>query len=83
MAVAMRLKRMGAKKLAFYRIVVMDSKKPRDGRTIEEIGTYDPKKENDNVKIDKERAEHWLSVGAQPSDTVKNLLEKQGIAVKK
>jgi len=83
MAVAMRLKRMGAKKLPFYRIVIMDSKRPRDGRTIEEIGFYDPKKENDNVQIDKERAEHWLNVGAQPSDTVKDLLTKQGIAVKK
>ena len=68
MAVAMRLKRMGTKKLACYRIVIMDSRCPRDGRTIEQIGHYDPKKETDNVRIDKERAEYWVSVGAKVSD---------------
>ena len=81
MAVVMRLKRMGAKKLACFRIVVVDSKQPRDGRSIEEIGFYDPKKKETMVNIDKERAQHWLSVGAIPTETVKNLLKNEGIAV--
>lgn len=83
MAVAMRLKRIGAKKLACYRIVIMDTKNPRDGRSIEEIGFYDPKKKDAVVTIDKERAEYWLGVGAIPSDTVKSLLKNEGIAVSK
>ena len=82
MAVAIRLKRMGAKKEAFYRIVVMDTKSPRDGKSIEQIGYYNPMKEKIDLKIDKEKAEHWLSVGAQPSETVRSLLKKEGIAVK-
>lgn len=82
MAVAIRLKRMGAKREAFYRIVVMDTKSPRDGKSIEQIGYYNPMKEKIDVKIDKEKAEHWLSVGAQPSQTVRSLLKKEGIAVK-
>jgi small subunit ribosomal protein S16 len=79
MAVKIRLKRMGAKKVPFYRIVVADSRYPRDGRFIEEIGTYDPLKNPAEVKIDEERAKKWISNGAQPTDTVKALLKKQSI----
>ena len=79
MAVKIRLRRMGKKKAPFYRVVVADSRYPRDGRFIEEIGTYDPLKEEDSVKIDAEAAKKWIGNGAQPTDTVKSLLKKQGI----
>ena len=79
MAVKIRLRRMGAKKNPFYRIVVADSRYPRDGRFIEEIGTYDPVKNPSAVKIDAEKAKAWIQNGAQPTDTVKVLLKKEGI----
>ena len=79
MAVKMRLRRIGAKKAPFYRVIVADSRSPRDGRFIEEIGYYDPMKETDSVKIDSEAAKKWIANGAQPTDTVKSLLKKQGI----
>ena len=75
MAVKIRLRRMGAKKAPYYRIVVADSRYPRDGRFIEEIGYYDPTKEPSVVSIDKEKADKWLANGAQPTDTVKKLLK--------
>ncbi len=77
--VKIRLRRMGAKKNPFYRIVVADSRFPRDGRCIEEIGTYDPMAEPTQVKINKERALEWIKNGAQPTDTVKTLLKKEGV----
>ena len=73
--VKIRLRRMGAKKAPFYRVVVADSRYPRDGRFIEEIGCYDPTKEPSVVSIDKEKADKWLAKGAQPTDTVKKLLK--------
>ena len=79
MAVKIRLRRMGAKKSPFYRIVVADSRYPRDGRFIEEVGYYDPTKEPSVIKIDEEKAKTWLANGAQPTDTVKALLKIQGI----
>lgn len=79
MAVKIRLRRMGAKKAPFYRIVVADSRYPRDGRFIEEVGYYDPTKEPSVVKIDAEKAKKWISNGAQPTDTVKALLKANGI----
>ena len=79
MAVKIRLRRMGAKKAPFYRVVVADSRYPRDGRFIEEIGTYDPMKGEDNIKINEEAAQKWLANGAQPTDTVKDLFKKSGI----
>ncbi len=79
MAVKMRLRRMGAKKNPFYRIVVADSRYPRDGRFIEEIGTYDPMTEPATVKIDADKAKQWIANGAQPTDTVKAMLKKNGI----
>lgn len=79
MAVKMRLKRMGAKKSPFYRVVVADSRYPRDGRFIEEIGTYNPIAEPSEVNIDTEKALKWLKNGAQPTDTVKSLLKKTGV----
>ena len=79
MAVKIRLRRMGAKKAPFYRIVVADSRYPRDGRFIEEVGYYDPTKEPSVIKIDEEKAKTWLADGAQPTDTVKALLKIQGI----
>ena len=79
MAVKIRLRRMGAKKAPFYRIVVADSRYPRDGRFIEELGYYDPTKEPSVIKIDEEKAKTWLANGAQPTDTVKALLKIQGI----
>ena len=79
MAVKMRLRRMGAKKAPFYRIVVADERYPRDGRFIEEIGYYDPTKEPSVVKVDAEAAKKWLANGAQPTDTVKVILKKVGI----
>ena len=78
MAVKIRLRRMGAKKAPFYRIVVADSRYPRDGRCIEEIGYYDPTKEPSVLKIDDEKAKSWIANGAQPTDTVKGLLKKNG-----
>ena len=78
MAVKIRLKRMGAKKAPFYRIVVADSRYPRDGRFIEEIGYYDPTKEPSVLKVDDEKAKSWIANGAQPTDTVKSLLKKNG-----
>ena len=75
MAVKIRLRRMGAKKAPFYRIVVADSRFPRDGRCIEEIGYYDPTKDPSVIKIDTEKAQSWISKGAQPTDTVKKLIE--------
>lgn len=82
MATKIRLKRMGAKKNPFYRLVVADSRSPRDGRFIEEIGYYDPIKEPVDLKIDEEKALKWLKNGAQPSDTVRALLQKAGILAK-
>lgn len=82
MAVKIRLRRMGAKKKPFYRIVVADSRSPRDGRFIEQIGTYNPLTEPAEVKIDEEKALDWMSKGAQPSDTVRNLFSQQGIMQK-
>ena len=79
MAVNIRLRRMGAKKAPFYRVVVADSRYPRDGRFIEEIGYYDPTKEPAEVKIDSEKAKKWIGNGAQPTDTVKALLKKNGV----
>ena len=74
MSVKIRLRRMGAKKAPFYRIVVADSRFPRDGRFIEEIGTYDPMQEPSVVKVDPEKAKKWIANGAQPTDTMKDLL---------
>ena len=79
MAVKIRLRRMGAKKNPFYRIVVADSRYPRDGRFIEEIGTYNPLKSPSETKVDADKAKQWLANGAQPTDTVKALLKKEGI----
>ena len=79
MAVKIRLRRMGAKKAPFYRIVVADSRYPRDGRFIEEIGYYDPTKEPAVVNLDGEKAKKWIANGAQPTDTVKALLKKNGV----
>ncbi len=78
MAVKIRLRRMGAKKAPFYRIVVADSRYPRDGRFIEELGYYDPTKEPSVVKVDVEKAKSWIANGAQPTDTVKKLLKDNG-----
>ena len=77
--VKIRLRRMGAKKTPFYRIVVADSRFPRDGRFIEEIGYYNPLEKPEVVKIDEEKAQKWIANGAQPTDTVKALLRKNGI----
>ena len=74
MAVKIRLRRMGAKRAPFYRVVVADSKSPRDGKFIEEIGTFDPMKNPAEVKIDVEKAQQWIKNGAQPTDTAKALL---------
>jgi small subunit ribosomal protein S16 len=82
MAVKIRLKRMGAKKAPFYRVVVADSRSPRDGRFIEEIGTYNPVTQPAQINIDEEKAIKWLQTGAQPSDTVRNLFSKTGILKK-
>ena len=79
MAVKIRLRRMGAKRAPFYRVVVADSRYPRDGRFIEEIGTYDPTKDPAIVNIDSEKAKKWISNGAQPTDTVKASLKKNGV----
>ena len=77
--VKIRLRRMGAKKAPYYRIVVADSHFPRDGRFIEEIGTYNPLPEPAEIKVDSERALAWIKNGAQPTDTVKNLLKRAGV----
>lgn len=82
MAVKIRLKRIGAKKNPFYRVVVADSRSPRDGKFIEEIGTYDPMAEPAVVKIDAEKASAWIKNGAQPTETVKSLLVKSGVISK-
>ena len=79
MAVKMRRRRMGQKKAPFYRIVVADSRSPRDGRFIEEIGYYDPTKEPSVIKFDEEAAKKWLATGAQPTETVGKLLKTAGI----
>jgi small subunit ribosomal protein S16 len=79
MAVKIRLRRIGAKKAPFYRIVVADSRYPRDGRFIEEIGYYNPLTEPAEIKIDEEKAKKWLDNGAQPTETVRDLLKKQNI----
>ncbi len=79
MAVKIRLRRIGAKKAPFYRVVVADSRYPRDGRFIEEIGYYNPLVEPADVKIDADKAKQWIKNGAQPTDTVKSLLKKNGI----
>jgi len=79
MATKIRLKRMGAKKAPFYRLVVSDSRYPRDGRFIEEIGYYDPTRNPAQIHIDAEKANQWLANGAQPSETVKSLFKKAGI----
>ena len=75
------MKRVGAKNAPFFRIVVADSRSPRDGKFIEEIGTYQPRKKGENVKVDLERANYWISKGAQPSDTVASFLKRLGKAV--
>jgi small subunit ribosomal protein S16 len=79
MAVKIRLKRIGTHKKPFYRVIVADSRSPRDGRFIEEIGTYDPVKKDAPVKVDEGKALDWLKKGAVPTDTVKSLLSKVGI----
>jgi small subunit ribosomal protein S16 len=79
MAVKIRLKRMGAKKRPFYRIVVADARSPRDGRFIESVGYYDPLKHPSVVKFDDERIRHWMGTGAKPSDAVRELLEREGM----
>ncbi len=79
MSVKIRLRRVGAKKAPFYRIVVADSRFPRDGRFIEEIGSYDPLQNPSVVKVDADKAKAWIANGAQPTDTVKTLLKKNGV----
>ncbi len=79
MAVKIRLKRIGAKKAPFYRVVVADSRSPRDGRFIEEIGYYNPLTDPVEIQIDAEAAKKWISNGAQPTETVKALLKKNGV----
>lgn len=79
MAVKIRLKRLGQKKAPFYRIVVSDSRSPRDGKFIEEIGTYDPTQEPSALKVNEEAAQKWLSNGAQPTETVGKLFKNAGI----
>ena len=76
MPVRIRLRRVGTKNVPAYRIVVADGRSPRDGRFIENIGTYDPRKVKDNFKVDVERAKHWIQKGAQPSNTVRSILKK-------
>ena len=77
--VKIRLRRMGAKKAPFYRIVVADSRSPRDGRCIEEIGPYNPLTEPATITVDVEKAQHWIKNGAQPTDTVRTLLKNAGV----
>ncbi len=82
MAVKLRLKRMGAKKQPFYRIVAADSRSPRDGRFIETVGTYNPLKNPAEININEEVALKWLKQGAMPTDTVRNILSKSGVMTK-
>lgn len=82
MAVKLRLKRMGAKRKPFYRIVAADARAPRDGRIIEQVGTYNPTQGSDAVTLDEELVLKWLSNGAQPSDTVRNILSRAGLMQK-
>jgi len=77
--VKIRLKRMGAKKAPFYRIVVADSRTPRGGKTLAEIGTYDPTKQPSEVRVDTKAAKEWIAKGAQPTDTVRAILKKSGV----
>ena len=77
--VKIRLRRMGAKKNPYYRIVVADSRSPRDGRCIEEIGSYDPLSKPATIKVDAEKAQNWIKNGAQPTDTVRALLKKANV----
>ena len=77
--VKIRLRRMGAKKTPFYRIVVADARSPRDGRCIEEIGTYNPMVESNSINVNVEKAQTWIKNGAQPTDTVRALLKKAGV----
>ena len=77
--VKIRLRRMGAKKAPYYRVVVADARSPRDGRCIEEIGTYNPLTEPATITIDTEKAQTWIKNGAQPTDTVRGLLKKAGV----
>ena len=79
MAVKIRLRRIGAKKAPFYRVVVADSRSPRDGRCIEEIGTYNPLTEPATITVDTEKAQTWIKNGAQPTDTVRGLLKNAGV----
>ena len=79
MSVVLRLKKFGTKKRPFFRIVAATKSEKRDGKSVEELGHYDPKKADDNIKVDKERVEYWLKAGATPSPTVKSILKKQGI----
>ncbi len=79
MAVKIRLRRMGRKKRPFYRVIVADSRSPRNGRFIEELGWYDPLQDPGEIRIDEEKAKKWLATGAQPTDTARSLLKKSGI----
>ncbi len=79
MSVKIRLRRIGAKKAPFYRIVVADSRYPRDGRFIEELGYYDPTKEPTVISVDEDKAKKWIANGAQPTETVKDILKKKGV----
>ena len=79
MSVKIRLRRIGAKKAPFYRIVVADSRYPRDGRFIEELGYYDPTKEPTVISVDEDKAKKWIANGAQPTETVKVILKKKGV----
>lgn len=79
MAVKIRLRRLGAKKTPFYRVVVADSRYPRDGRFIEELGTYNPMRDPAEINIDTEKAKAWIAKGAQPTETVRSLLKKSGV----
>ncbi len=80
--VKVRLKRIGAKKKPFYRIVIADSRSPRDGKFIETVGTYDPRKDPSEVTLKAERIRYWLDQGAQPTDTVRSILKKNGVSPK-
>ena len=82
MSVKIRLKRMGSKKRPFYRIVVVDSRSPRDGRFIETVGTYNPLTDPETVTLKEEKVMNWLNNGAQPSDTVRNILSRNGVMKK-
>lgn len=82
MAVKIRLRRMGAKKAPFYRVVVADSRSPRDGRFIEEVGYYDPTKDPAVIKLDAEKVQKWIASGAQPTETVRSIIAKSGIESK-